>query len=183
MKWQNSSSFPLNIHSTLSVSCSWECKNKCAFTAVMQWFFMHHSCHMLFTPPSLLRRQMCVVMLRRFMKWFTSADDEQTACCTKRGTADHVFWLRCMLQHAKRLKLKLFMLKLKLFMIAKTFTVPWSFLLQILCLFGARIALTTCFTSIKMMSADSILRRGGLNVRFERYLGIKKGLPVCLFYR
>ena len=49
----------------------------------------------------LLSKLFDFILLDRFKKWFTPAD-EQTAYQEKKGGADHVFLLRCMLQHAKK---------------------------------------------------------------------------------
>ena len=121
-------------------------------------------------------------MLRRFEQWFIPAD-EQTAYCAKRGSADHVFLLRCMLQHAKRLKQKLFLIAIDFD--GAFDRVCRSLLIKKLCLFGAGIIFTTCLASI-YMSTENIIYRGGSNVRFKLYSGIKQGLPLSpllfLFY-
>ena len=57
----------------------------------------------------LLAKLFDFILLERFKKWFVPAD-EQTAYQEERGSADHVFLLCCMNQHAKRYKLKLFMI-------------------------------------------------------------------------
>ena len=57
----------------------------------------------------LLAKLFDIVLLRRFRRWFKPADG-QTAYQTKRGSPDHVFLLRCMSQHAKRTKQKLFLI-------------------------------------------------------------------------
>lgn len=121
-------------------------------------------------------------MLRRFKKWFKAAD-EQTAYRTKRSGSDHVFLLRCMLQHAKRSKQKLFLIAIDFD--GAFDRVCRSLLIQKLCLFGAGIIFTTCLASI-YMSTDNIIYRGKSNVRYNLYSGIKQGLPLSpllfLFY-
>ena len=130
----------------------------------------------------LLAKLFDIVMLRRFRKWFKPADG-QTAYQTKRGSADHVFLLRCMSQHAKRLKQKLFLIAIDFD--GAFDRVCRSMLTKKLCLFGAGIIFTTCLASI-YMSTDNIIYRGKSNVRFKLYSGIKQGLPLSpllfLFY-
>ena len=55
----------------------------------------------------LLAKLFDFILLGRFKKWFVPAD-EQTAYQTKKGSADHVFLLRCMTQYAKRFKKTIF---------------------------------------------------------------------------
>ena len=51
----------------------------------------------------LLAKLFDIILLGRFKRWFKPAD-EQTAYQPKRGSPDHVFLLRCMMQYAKRFK-------------------------------------------------------------------------------
>ena len=130
----------------------------------------------------LLAKLFDIVMLRRFKRWFTPAD-EQTAYCPQRGSADHVFLLRCMLQHAKRTKQKLFLIAIDFD--GAFDRVCRSTMIKKLCLFGAGSVFTACLASIYMCT-DNIIYRGDSNVRFKLYSGIKQGLPLSpllfLFY-
>ena len=111
------------------------------------------------------------------MKGFTAVD-EQTACCTKSSkkrdcgscVLTTLYAATCQRVETEAL------LDCKDFHGA-LYRVCRLFLLQILCLFGAIIVFTICFISINM-STSSIIRRGGLNVRFELYPGMQQGLPL-----
>ena len=130
----------------------------------------------------LLAKLLDIILLKRFRNWLKPAD-EQTAYRTKRGSPDHVFLLRCMLQHAKRFKLKLFLIAIDFD--GAFDRVCRSLLIKKLCLFGAGIVFTTWLASI-YMSTDNIIYRGESNVRYKLYSGIKQGLPLSpllfLFY-
>ena len=130
----------------------------------------------------LLAKLFDIIMLRRFKRWFIPAD-EQTAYCPKRGSADHVFFLRCMLQYAKRTKQKLFLIAIDFD--GAFDRVCRSTMIKKLCLFGAGSVFTACLASIYMCT-DNIIYRGDSNVRFNLYSGIKQGLPLSpllfLFY-
>ena len=57
----------------------------------------------------LLAKLFDTILLERFRKWFTPSDP-QTAYQNKRSGADHVFLTRCLIQHAKLYKEKLFVI-------------------------------------------------------------------------
>ena len=114
----------------------------------------------------LLAKLFDIIMLRRFKRWFTPAD-EQTAYCPKRGSADHVFLLRCMLQYAKRTKQKLFLIAIDFD--GAFDRVCRSTLIKKLCLFGAGSVFTACLASIY---------RGDSNVRFKTLFGYQAGVAA-----
>ena len=130
----------------------------------------------------LLAKLFDTILLRRFKRWFKPAD-EQTAYTPKRGSSDHVFFLRCMLHHAKRTIQKLFLIVIDFD--GAFDRVCRSTLIKKLCLFGAGALFTACLASIYMCT-DNVIYRGKSNVRFKLYSGIKQGLPLSpllfLFY-
>ena len=130
----------------------------------------------------LLAKLFDFILLERFKRWFVPAD-EQTAYREKRGSANHVFLLRCMSQHAKRFKLKLFMIAIDFD--GAFDRVCRSLLIRKLCLFGAGTVFTACLASI-YMSTDNIIFCGNAYVTYKLYSGIKQGLPLSpllfLFY-
>ena len=130
----------------------------------------------------LLAKLFDTVFLRRFKRWFTPAD-EQTAYTPERGSPDHVFLIRCMLQYAKRTKQTLFLIAIDFD--GAFDRVCRSTLIKKLCLFGAGAVFTACLASIYMCT-DNIIYRGDSNVKFKLYSGIKQGLPLSpllfLFY-
>ena len=130
----------------------------------------------------LLAKLFDFILLGRFKKWFCPADG-QTAYQEKRGSADHVFLLRCMAQHAKQFKVKLFMIAIDFD--GAFDRVCRSLLVRKLCLFGAGTVFVSCLASI-YMSTDNIIFRGNLHVTYKLFSGIKQGLPLSpllfLFY-
>ena len=88
-----------------------------------------------------------------------------------------------MSQHAKRFKLKLFMIAIDFD--GAFDRVCRSLLIRKLCLFGAGTVFTACLASI-YMSTDNIIFRGNAYVTYKLYSGIKQGLPLSpllfLFY-
>ena len=130
----------------------------------------------------LLAKLFNFVLLRRFKKWFIPAD-EQTAYQEGRSCADHVFILRCMSQHSKRYKRKLFLIAIDFD--GAFDRVSRSHLIRKLCLFGAGVIFTACLASIYMCT-DNVIFRGDSHVTYKLYSGIKQGSPLSpllfLFY-
>ena len=122
------------------------------------------------------------ILLERFKKWFIPGD-QQTAYQKNRSSADHVFLLRCLIQHAK-------LHKEKLFIIAIDFDgafdrISRSVLIRKLVLFGAGTLFITCLASI-YMKTDNIIFRNNDYMVYTLGAGIKQGLPlspyIFLFY-
>ena len=130
----------------------------------------------------LLAKLFDIILLGRFKRWFKPTD-EQTAYQSKRGSPDHVFLLRCMMQYAKRFKEKIFLIAIDFD--GAFDRVCRATLIRKLCLFGAGAVFTACLASI-YMSTDNIIFRGKSHVRYKLYSGIKQGLPLSpllfLFY-
>ena len=130
----------------------------------------------------LLAKLFDIILFKRFRKWFKPAD-EQTAYRPKRGSADHVFLLRCMLQYAKRSKEKLYLIAIDFD--GAFDRVCRSTLIRKLTLFGAGAVFTACIASV-YMSTDNVIYRGKLYATFKLFSGIKQGLPLSpllfLFY-
>ena len=122
----------------------------------------------------LLAKLFDFILLGRFKKWFYP-DDGQTAYKQKRGSADHVFLLRCMAQHAKRFKEKLFMIAIDFD--GAFDRVCRSLLIRKLCLFGAGTVFVACLASI-YMSTDNIIFCSSVHVTYKLFSGIKQGLPL-----
>ena len=57
----------------------------------------------------LLSKLFDFILLKRFIKWF-SPNDEKTAYQQGKSSADHVFFMRCMIQYAIKCKEKLILL-------------------------------------------------------------------------
>ena len=130
----------------------------------------------------LLAKLFDFILLERFKKWFTPAD-EQTAYQDKKGGTDHVFLLRCMMQYAKRFKKKLFVISIDFD--GAFDRVSRAHLICKLCAFGAGKIFSACIASIYMCT-ENIIFRGGSYVIYKLYSGIKQGLPsspiLFLFY-
>ena len=115
-----------------------------------------------------------LILVSRFQKWFTPAD-EQTAYQANRGSADHVFLLRCLIQKAKHLKEKVFIIAIDF---DRAFDrVSRSLLIRKLILFGAGIVFVSCIASIYMRT-DSIMFRNKEYMSYTLLSGIKQGLPL-----
>ena len=122
------------------------------------------------------------LLLDRFKRWFVPSD-EQSAYQTGKGCADHVFLLRCMAQHAKRFKMKLFLIAIDFD--GAFDRVSRAVLIRKLCLFGAGTIFTSRLAAI-YMSTDNVIFRGNRSLNYMLYSGIKQGLPLSpmlfLFY-
>ena len=95
----------------------------------------------------LLAKLFDFILLERFKKWFTPAD-EQTAYQEKKGGADHVFLLRCMMQYARRFKKKLFVISIDFD--GAFDRVSRAHLILKLCAFGAGKIFSACLFSIHL---------------------------------
>ena len=130
----------------------------------------------------LLAKLFDFILLERFKKWFVPADS-QTAYQSKKGSADHVFLLRCMMQHAKRFKCKLFLIAIDFD--GAFDRVSRATLIRKLSLFGAGTIFTACLASI-YMSTENVIFRDNSYVTYKLFSGIKQGLPssplLFLFY-
>ena len=88
-----------------------------------------------------------------------------------------------MLQHAKKYKLKLFLVAIDFD--GAFDRVSRAILIRKLCLFGAGTVFTACLASI-YMSTDNIIFRDTTYVMYKLYSGIKQGLPlspyIFIFY-
>ena len=130
----------------------------------------------------LLAKLFDFILLSRFTRWFTPAD-EQTAYQANRSSADHVFLLRCITQHAKRFKKQVFLIAIDFD--GAFDRVSRARLIRKLCLFGAGTIFTSCIASI-YMSTENVIFRDDSHVRYKLYSGIKQGLPLSpllfLFY-
>ena len=85
------------------------------------------------------------ILLERFKKWFMPAD-EQSAYQTNKGSADHVFLLRCMTQHAKRFRMKIVLIAIDFDGVFNR--VSRAILVRKLCVFGAGTIFISCIASI-----------------------------------
>ena len=113
-------------------------------------------------------------MCTRFTKWF-KPDDGQTAYQNGKSGCDHVFLLRCIIQQAKRVKQKLFIIA---FDFDGAFDrVSRSVLIRKLIRFGAGIVFVSCVASM-YMSTENIIFRHKDYVTFTLTSGIKQGLPL-----
>ena len=131
----------------------------------------------------ILEKLFDLILLERFKKWFVPSD-EQTAYKSKKGSADdHVFLLRCMMQHAKKFKKKLFLIVIDFD--GAFDRVSRAVLIRKLCLFGTGTLFTTCLASI-YMSTENVVFRDNSYVTYKLFSGIKQGLPssplLFLFY-
>ena len=122
----------------------------------------------------LLSKMLDLIFVRRFQEWFKPAE-EQTAYQQKKSSSDHVFLLRCFIQHAKQYGNKLFI-------IAVDFDgafdrVNRALLIRKLILFGAGVIFTSCIASIYMQT-DCIIFREKDYISYRLFSGIKQGLPL-----
>ena len=122
------------------------------------------------------------VLLCRFRKWFTPAD-EQTAYQEKRGCPDHIFLMRCLIQYAKSKRKKLFICTIDFdgaFDRVCRFT-----LLKKLALFGAGSTFILCIAAMYQRTESIIIQKDNHCV-YQLLSGIKQGLPLSpylfLFY-
>ena len=144
---------------------------------------MRDACN--YRPISLVRMLAKVfdfILVKRFNTWFMP-HDSQTAYQSGRSCADHVFFMRCLINHVNRTKEKMFL-------IAVDFDgafdrVSRSILIKKLVLFGAGTTFIMCIASI-YMSTKYTLFHSKLHRDYFLYAGIKQGLPLspmmCLFY-
>ena len=122
----------------------------------------------------LLSKVFDTILCTRFTKWF-KPDDGQTAYQNGRAGCDHVFLLRCLVQQAKRVKQKIFIVA---FDFDGAFDrVSRSVLIRKLIKFGAGVVFVACVASMYMCT-DNIIFRNKDYVTFMLYSGIKQGLPL-----
>ena len=121
-------------------------------------------------------------LLDRFKKWFTP-HDLQTAYQEGKSSSDHIFFLRCIIQH-------LIKKKRKFFITAVDFDgafdrVKRSTLLMKLVLAGASSVFVTCLANLYLVSGNTIYSNSS-SIIYMLHTGIKQGLPLSpylfLFY-
>lgn len=123
---------------------------------------------------ALLSKVFDTILCTRFTKWFVP-DDGQTAYQIGKSGCDHVFLLRCIVQQAKRLKQKVFIIA---FDFDGAFDrVSRSVLIRKLIRFGAGVVFVACVASM-YMSTDNVIFRHKDYVTFMLFSGIKQGLPL-----
>ena len=123
---------------------------------------------------ALLSKIFDLIQCNRFTKWFTP-DDGQTAYQEGKSGADHVFLIRCIVQHARRFKKKLFIVA---FDFDGAFDrVSRSLLIRKLIRFGAGVTFVAIVASM-YMSTDNVIFRNKEYVLYKLYSGIKQGLPL-----
>ena len=93
----------------------------------------------------LLSKLFDFVLLKRFLRWFTPAD-EQTAYTNGKSCSDHVFFMRRMSKYAIKFKQKLFFIAIDFD--GAFDRVARSILVRKLVLFGAGSVFTLCIASI-----------------------------------
>ena len=122
------------------------------------------------------------ILVKRFNAWFTPHDC-QSAYQSKKSCADHVFFLRCMINHVKRTKETLFLIAIDFD--GAFDRVSRSVLIKKLVLFGAGTTFVMCLASI-YMSTEYTLFQSKTHMNYFFYAGIKQGLPLSpmlfLFY-
>ena len=121
-------------------------------------------------------------LLKRFKKWFVP-HDMQTAYQNGKSSADHIFFMRCVIE--------VFNLdKRKLYITAIDFDgafdrVKRSTLLRKLVLFGASSVFVACLANLYSISGN-IIYSNGASITYMLYSGTKQGLPLSpylfLFY-
>ena len=123
-----------------------------------------------------------IVILNRFKSWFTP-HDQQTAYQEEKGCPDHVFLLRCVIAHAKKLKEKLFIISIDFD--GAFDRVSRKILLQKLSRFGAGTVFILCIASM-YLKTDNVIFQDDDHICYSLYAGIKQGLPLSpllfLFY-
>ena len=87
------------------------------------------------------------ILVGRSQKWFQLAD-EQTAYQSKKGGADHVFVICCLIQHTKHLKQKLYIIAIDFD--GAFDRVLRSLLIRKFIIFGAGTIFISCLASIYM---------------------------------
>ena len=122
------------------------------------------------------------ILLKRFKEWFVPAD-QQTAYQKHRSSADHVFLLRCLIQHAKKYKHKLFVIAIDFD--GAFDRISRSVLIRKLIMFGAGTVFVSCLASIYLRT-DNIIFHNKDYMIYTLFAGIKQGLPlspyIFLFY-
>ena len=112
-----------------------------------------------------------IILLKR--SWFTPLD-QQTAYQEKKGCADHVILLRCLIAHANRAKDKLFIASIDF---DSSFDrVSRSTFIRKLSLFGVGTTFVMCIASI-YLKTDVIFQRKK-HINYPLYAGIKQWLPL-----
>ena len=117
-----------------------------------------------------------LILGNRFMKWFKKlCNDAQTAYQDGKSSADHVFFLRCLVQQAVRSGKKLFI-------IAADFDgafdrISRSVLIRKLIRYGAGTIFVACIASMYMYT-DNVIFRDKEYVTYKLLSGIKQGLPL-----
>ena len=124
----------------------------------------------------LLSKVYDLILCNRFMKWFKNlCHDAQTAYQDGKSSADHVFFLRCLVQQAIRHKKKIFL-------IAADFDgafdrISRSLLIRKLIRFGGGTIFVACIASMYMYT-DNIIFGDDEFVTYKLLSGIKQGLPL-----
>ena len=124
----------------------------------------------------LLSKVYDLILGNRFMIWFKKiCNDAQTAYQDGKSSADHVFFLRCLVQQAIRYDEKIFL-------IAADFDgafdrISRSLLIRKLIRFGAGTVFVACIASM-YMHTDNIIFRDKEFVTYKLLSGIKQGLPL-----
>ena len=117
-----------------------------------------------------------LILGNRFMKWFKKlCNDAQTAYQDGKSSADHVFFLRCLVQQAMTSGKKLFI-------IAADFDgafdrISRSVLIRKLIRYGAGTIFVACIASMYMYT-DNIIFRDQEFVTYKLLSGIKQCLPL-----
>ena len=117
------------------------------------------------------------VLLARFKKWFTP-NDMQTAYQHGKSCSDHIFFLRCLIQHFNRDKRTLFITAIDFD--GAFDRVKRSTLLKKLVFFGASSVFVSCLANLYSVSRNTIYNNGE-SVTYMLYAGIKQGLPLSPF--
>ena len=121
-------------------------------------------------------------LLNRFKKWFKPAD-ENTAYQSKKGCADHIFLIRCLINFAKFKRRKFFICTLDFD--GAFDRVSRMLLLKKLALFGAGSLFLLCIAAMYKRT-ESVIIQNDNHCVYELLSGIKQGLPLSpylfLFY-